>query len=96
MGSVVGYALIHSIAAGITKAGGLETAKLEAGFKGASFDTPFGSAMYRPLDQQSTFGTFVGRTAVKNGAGTMVGWHYVDGASAQPSDADVRKMRPGA
>ena len=96
MGSVVGYALIASIAAGITKAAGLETAKLEAGFKGASFDTPFGSALYRPIDQQSTFGTFVGRTAVKGGAGTMVAWKYVDGATAQPSDADVRKMRPGA
>jgi branched-chain amino acid transport system substrate-binding protein len=96
MGSVVGYALISSIVAGIAKSGGLETAKLEAGFKGASFDTPFGTAMYRPIDQQSTFGTFVGRTAVKAGAGTMVAWKYVDGATAQPSDAEVRKMRPGA
>ena len=96
MGSVVGYALIASIAAGIAKSGGLDTAKLEAGFKGVSFDTPFGAAMYRPIDQQSTFGTFVGRTAVKGGAGTMVGWHYVDGATAQPSDAEVRKMRPGS
>jgi len=96
MGSVVGYALISSIVAGIAKAGGLETAKLEAGFKGVSFDTPFGPAMYRPIDQQSTFGTYVGRTAVKRGAGTMVAWKYVDGATAQPSDAEVRKLRPGA
>ncbi len=96
MGSVVGYALISSIVAGLTKAGGLETTKLEAGFKGASFDTPFGVAMYRPIDQQSTFGTYVGRTAVKGGAGRMVAWKYVDGATAQPSDAEVRKMRPGA
>jgi branched-chain amino acid transport system substrate-binding protein len=96
MGSVVGYALIASIAAGLAKSGGLDTAKLEAGFKGVSFDTPFGAALYRPIDQQSTFGTFVGRTKVKGGAGTMVGWHYVDGATAQPSDAEVRKMRPGA
>jgi branched-chain amino acid transport system substrate-binding protein len=96
MGSVVGYALIASIAAGIAKAGSLETGKLEAGFKGAEFATPFGPATYRPIDQQSTFGTFVGRTAVKAGAGTMVGWSYVDGATVQPADAEVRKMRPGA
>ena len=96
MGSVVGYALITSIAAGIAKAGSLDTAKLEAGFKGVQFATPFGSAMYRPIDQQSTFGTFVGRTALKAGAGTMVGWSYVDGTTAQPTDAEVRKMRPGA
>ena len=96
MGSVVGYALIQSIAAGLANAAGLETAKLEAGFRGLSFETPFGTAQYRAIDQQSTFGTFVGRTAVKRGAGTMTGWHYVDGATAQPSDDEVRKMRPGA
>jgi branched-chain amino acid transport system substrate-binding protein len=96
MGSVVGYALIQSIAAGLAKAGGLGTAQLEAGFRGVAFETPFGPATYRAIDQQSTFGTFVGRLAVKNGAGTMVGWQYVDGASAQPSDDEVRKLRPGS
>ena len=96
MGSVVGYALIQSIAAGIANAGGLDTAKLEAGFRNLTFPTPFGTAQYRSIDQQSTFGTFVGRTAVKRGAGAMTAWHYVDGATAQPSDDEVRKMRPGA
>jgi len=101
MGSVVGYALIRSIAAGIARAsgaapGGMQTAQLAAGFRGASFDTPFGPASYRALDMQSTLGTFVGRTALKDGVGTMVGWHYVDGGSAQPPDHEVRKLRPGA
>ena len=96
MGSVVGYALIQSIAAGIAKAGGMATAQLAAGFRGAAFDTPFGPASFRAIDQQGTFGGFIGRTAVRNGAGTMVGWRYVDGAAAQPPDAEVRKLRPGA
>jgi branched-chain amino acid transport system substrate-binding protein len=96
MGSVVGYALIHSIAAGIARAGEVTTAKLEAGFSGAGFDTPFGRATYRALDHQSTLGTFVGRTALKDGHGTMVDFQYVDGSDAQPSDAEVRKLRPGA
>ncbi len=96
MGSVVGYALIQSIVAGIARAGGMETAKLAAGFRGAAFDTPFGPATYRALDHQSTFGAFVGRTAVKAGAGTMTGWHYVDGKGAEPSDEEIRKLRPGA
>jgi len=93
MGSVVGYALIQSIVAGITKAGSLETERLVAGFAGASFDTPFGPAAYRAADHQSTFGAFVGRTALKGGAGTMVDWRYVPGQDAQPSDAEVRKLR---
>ena len=95
MGSVVGYALIHAIAAGIVQAGGTDTdAMATRGFPGAAFNTPFGRAIWRAIDHQSTLGTFVGRTALKDGHGVMVDWHYVDGASALPSDAEVRTLRP--
>lgn len=95
MGSVVGYTLIHAIAAGITKAGSTATdAMIDSGFPGTSFPSPFGTAMWRALDHQSTLGTFVGRTALKDGRGTMADWHYVSGADALPPDAEVRKMRP--
>ncbi len=94
MGSVVGYALIQSIVAGIAKTGSVDTEKMADGFGGSSFTTPIGAATWRALDHQSTLGTYVGRTAVKNGKPTMVDWRYVDGASALPSDAEVRKMRP--
>lgn len=94
MGSVVGYTLMYSIAAGIRKSGAVSTAKMETGFGGASFATPFGQAMYRQIDHQSTLGTFVGKLALENGKGTMVDWHYVDGASVLPPDSVVRKMRP--
>jgi len=95
MGSVVGYALIYAIAAGITRAGSTETdAMAEKGFPGAGFQTPFGPAIWRAIDHQSTLGTFVGRIALKNGRGTMVDWHYVDGAKVMPSDEEVRRMRP--
>ena len=94
MGSVVGYALIKSIAAGITKAGTLDTAALEHGFSGVSFDTPIGPASYRALDHQSTMGAFVGKLALQDGKGAMVDWRYVDGASVMPPDAFVEKLRP--
>ncbi|HET6185206.1 MAG TPA: ABC transporter substrate-binding protein [Acetobacteraceae bacterium] len=93
MGSVVGYALVFSIAAGIARAGGLETAQLEKGFAGASFDTPFGTATYRPIDHQSTMGTFVGKLALVDGKGTMTDWRYVDGATVMPPDDVVAKLR---
>ena len=96
MGSVVGYALLQSIAAGLTRAGGLTTPELEAGFAGVPFATPFGPAAYRALDHQGTLGTFVGRTALKDGRGIMADWHYADGKEAQPADAEVRRLRPGA
>ena len=95
MGSVVGFALIHAIVAGIAQAGSTDTDTMaDKGFPGASFATPFGQATWRAIDHQSTLGTFVGRTALKDGRGVMVDWHYVDGAAALPQDAEVRKMRP--
>jgi hypothetical protein len=55
---------------------------------------PFGPAQYRALDHQSTLGAFVGKTALKNGKGTMVDWRYADGANYLPPDAEVIAMRP--
>ena len=94
MGSVVGYSLIKSIAAGLAKSGGTGTDQLVAGFSGVSFDTPFGPAMYRAIDHQSTLGTYVGKLGTVKDKPAMVDWHYVDGASVMPSDAEVRKLRP--
>jgi branched-chain amino acid transport system substrate-binding protein len=94
MGSVVGHALISSIVAGIKKSGSVDNEKLADGFPGASFATPFGTAMWRPQDHQSTLGTYVGRTALKDGKGVMVNWRYVDGASVLPSDDVVKTLRP--
>jgi branched-chain amino acid transport system substrate-binding protein len=95
MGSVVGYALINSIVAGIKKTGSVDTEKMADGFGGSSFATPFGSATWRAIDHQSTLGTYVGKTALKDGKPVMVDWRYVSGASALPSDAEVKKLRPG-
>ena len=96
MGSVVGYSLIHSIAAGIRRAGALDADKLIDGFSGATFETPFGPASYRALDHQGTLGTFVGKTALRDGKGIMVDWHYANGAAYLPTDQEVRALRPSA
>ena len=50
--------------------------------------------MWRAIDHQSTLGTFVGRTALKDGRGAMVDWRYVSGETALPPDAFVRRLRP--
>jgi branched-chain amino acid transport system substrate-binding protein len=93
-GSVVGFALVQAIVAGLQKAKAADTEAMIAGFEGAQFDTPFGRATFRALDHQSTLGAYVGKLALKDGRGTMADWRYVDGADALPSDEDVRKMRP--
>ncbi len=94
MGSVVGYALIKGIAAGIAKSGAVDAERMADGFGGASFETPFGPASWRSIDHQSTLGTFVGKLALKDGRGTMVDWRYVDGAAVLPPDDVVRQLRP--
>ena len=92
-GSVVGYNMIKSVAAGVTKAKSTETEKLIAAFKGLQVDTPFGKITYRPEDHQSTMGAFVGKTKNDNGKGVMVDYTYADGAKFQPPAADVKKFR---
>ena len=94
LGSVVGYAAMHAVADAIRKAGSLDTGKLAAAFSGLEVATPFGPIMFRPQDHQSTMGAFVGRTGKKDGKGVMTSFTYVDGASVQPSDAEVKKLRP--
>ena len=94
LGSVVGYTMIHALAAGFRKAGSTETEKLINAFRGLSFDSPYGKLSFRAIDHQSTMGAFVGRTRNEQGKGVMVDARYQDGAAFQPSNDDVRKLRP--
>ncbi len=94
LGSVVGYSEIESIAAGLRKAGSANTDKLIAAFGGLQVETPLGRITYRAQDHQSTMGAFVGKTKNEDGKGVMVDYAYQDGAKFQPSDAEVKKLRP--
>ncbi len=93
LGSVVGYTMIKSIAAGLKKAKSSETDKLVAAFKGLQLESPFGKITYRAQDHQSTMGAFVGKTKNDGGKGVMVDYVYLDGAKYLPSDAEVQKLR---
>ncbi len=94
MGSVVGYAAMKSVAAIIEKAGSTDTEAMIAAAKGVMVDTPFGRISYRAADHQSTMGAFVGRTAVRDGQGTMVDFVYRDGGSVLPPEDEARALRP--
>lgn len=94
LGSVVGYASMMSLAAAVRKAGAVDTEKLVTAFSGLKLDTPFGPITYRSLDNQSTMGGFVGWTTVNQGRGVMKNFRYIEGAAVQPSDAEVKKLRP--
>ena len=92
-GSVVGYASVYAVAAAVKKAQSADTEKLIAALKGLEMQSPFGTIVWRALDQQSTMGAYVGQLARKDGKGVMVNWRYADGAKYQPSDQEVRALR---
>jgi branched-chain amino acid transport system substrate-binding protein len=94
MASVVGYQMIQTLAAIIRRAGSTDTEKLVQASKGITFGTPFGPASIRANDHQATMGTFIGRTALKDGKGVMVDWHYADGARFLPPEDYVKQSRP--
>ena len=95
LGSLVGYVTYLSIVEAIKKAGGTETDKLVAAFRGLKVDTPIGAITYRASDGQSTMGAWVGTTKLdpKRNVGVMVNWEYVPGDKVLPSDEDVKKLR---
>jgi branched-chain amino acid transport system substrate-binding protein len=94
LGSVVGYTMIKSIAAGAKKAKSTEADKLVAAFSGLQMDSPFGKFTFRAEDHQSTMGAFVGKTKLESGKGVMVDYKYLDGAKFLPSNEQVKKLRP--
>lgn len=93
LNSVIGYATVKALAAGIAKAGSTDTEAMIAAFKGLDFETPFGKMHFREQDNQSTWGIHVGRLAVKDGKGVMPEGEYIDGTKLQPSDEEVKKLR---
>jgi branched-chain amino acid transport system substrate-binding protein len=93
LGSVVGYTMIKSIAAGVKKAKSTEADKLVAAFAGLQMDSPFGKFMFRAEDHQSTMGAFVGKTKNEGGKGVMVDYRYLDGAKYLPTADEVKKLR---
>jgi len=94
LGSIVGYSAIKSLAAGIQKAGSVDSEKLVTAFRGLQVTTPFGKVTYRAEDHQSTMGAFVGRLKLEGGKGVMVNARYMDGARYLPSADEVKKLRP--
>jgi branched-chain amino acid transport system substrate-binding protein len=93
LGSVVGYTMIKSLAAGIKKAKSTDADKLVAAFAGLQMDSPFGKFTFRAEDHQSTMGAFVGKTKNEGGKGVMVDYRYLDGAKFLPTSEQVKKLR---
>ncbi|SFT11784.1 amino acid/amide ABC transporter substrate-binding protein, HAAT family [Sulfitobacter marinus] len=94
LGSLVGYMTAATVAAAIQKAGSTDGDAIRMAFEGLDVATPVGDITFREIDNQATMGAFVGTTALKDGAGVMTDWTYLNGADYLPSDEEVAKLRP--
>ena len=96
LGSVVAYDTVMAIVAMLRRANSVETDPMVEAMRGLRFPTAFGEAEveFRAIDHQSTLGAYIGRTALRQGRGTMVDWRYADGRNYLPSDEVVRTLRP--
>jgi len=93
MNSIIGYATVQALAAGIRKAGSTDSEALIAAFKGLEYESPLGKHVFREIDNQSTLGLHVGRLAIKDRRGWMPEGEYLDGGALLPDDATVRGLR---
>ena len=93
-GSIVGYNALYALYYMLKKSGSTDTEKMIQAMEGLTFDSVLGPITFRKIDHQSTMGTYVGYTAVKDGKGIMVKWKYEDGKDYLPGEEQVRQLRP--
>jgi branched-chain amino acid transport system substrate-binding protein len=93
LGSLLGYVVGYMIRDTLLKASSTSTDALIAALADATFATVLGPVRMRALDHQSTFGAFVGETAMIGGAGVMRDWRYQDGADYLYPEAEVKAVR---
>ena len=93
MGSVVGHTALHALARAIGGADATGAEAVAGAMRGLRLDSPFGGITFREVDQQSTMGTFLGRTAVRDGEGRLADWTYKDGAAYLPGPEAAAERR---
>jgi branched-chain amino acid transport system substrate-binding protein len=92
-GSFIGYLTAEAIAAGIARAGSVDTEKMIKGFRGVEFDSIAGHSRWR-LDHQLDVGGWVGRIDVRDGKAVMIDSRYITGQDGLPTEEEGLKRRP--
>jgi branched-chain amino acid transport system substrate-binding protein len=92
--SLIGYTEVYMLRDALTKAGSTNAEAVVATLPGMTFDTVIGKITIRAVDHQATFGTWVGKIALKNGHGALLDFHYADGEHYLIPEAEARAARP--
>ncbi|HVR55541.1 MAG TPA: ABC transporter substrate-binding protein [Pseudolabrys sp.] len=91
--AMMGYVELMMIKDAIEKAKSVAAEDLVAVMKGMKFNSIVGPLQIRALDNKVSMGTWVGKLAVKNGAGAFVDWSYKDGSNYMYPEAEVKAVR---
>ena len=94
LGSVVGYSAMMSLANGLKKAGSTDPDKFARSVQGACRRYAVRPDHVPRAGQPVDDGRLRGRDGAEDGKGVMTSFRYIDGASVQPPDAEVKKLRP--
>ncbi|NND64473.1 MAG: ABC transporter substrate-binding protein [Gammaproteobacteria bacterium] len=93
LGSWFGYLAMNSLLQAIETAGSKDREAVRAVLRSQSFRTPIGNMGFRSIDQQSSVGLWLGRTATTNGQPAFVDAEYKSGDQYYPSDEHIQKLR---
>jgi len=91
--SVMGYTTAKIMAAAFEKAKSTDTEKVVDAMVGLQVDMPWGKIMFRPQDNQSTVGSFIGQTAISDIGPVVINGQYKQGDQYEPTDAQVKEWR---
>ncbi len=95
--ALLGYITLKAAAAAIEKARSTDRDAITRALTGLKLETPVGPLTFRPQDNQSTMGIWLGKTAITNGKASMSdGVVYYPGNQFMPTDEEVKKLRPAS
>ncbi len=93
LGSMLGYVIMYMIRDMLLEADSTDTDAMVAALEDFSFESIVGPVTIRSIDNQGSFGAWVGRIAVEDGSGTLTDWRYYDGTDFLASEDEVEAMR---
>ncbi|MDF2370688.1 MAG: ABC transporter substrate-binding protein [Rhizobiaceae bacterium] len=91
--AIMGYTTVKTMAAAFDKADSTETEAVVDAMAGLEVEMPWGTISYRSLDNQSTIGSFLGRTARGENGPVLVDAVYKNGEDYQPTEEMISKWR---
>lgn len=91
--SLLSYVTVYMLKAAVEKAGSPAPQAIATALRGLRFESVTGPVLVRAIDNQATFGYWIGKTTARAGKGTLRDWQYFDGEKYLYPEDEVRAVR---